>query len=85
MGQQNEIQLILTDDLITELCGRFEHSVFAGLQTKVYNPTDVHVEKHFEGNHATCAGLCSQLQYFINKDDIDSANYNDEKDLTNDT
>lgn len=77
----SDLKFIPTDELLGELCSRFEHSVFAGLQSKVFSKNDCHTKKHFEGNHATCAGLCSQLQYLINKDDIDSADYNDEKDI----
>lgn len=43
------------DELINELLGRFEHSVFCGIKT----PLDEYqvVFRRWKGNSATCAGL----------------------------
>jgi len=63
-----ELELISTDDLITEMSNRFEHFVIAGLQTGYAGKDNIATKRSWKGNLATCAGLASQLQHAINED-----------------
>ena len=59
------LELILLDDLITELGNRFEHFVFSSMQTKIGGEDKILTFRKWKGNPATCCGLCSQLQIVI--------------------
>ncbi len=61
----DELGIIPTEDLIQELGKRFEHWVFAGIQTGYEGHDKARTKRHFDGNMATCAGLCTLLQTMI--------------------
>lgn len=63
---ENSLQFVSTSDLINELMGRYEHSVFAGIQTAVKDKDDVITDRHYQGNFATCSGLCNEIIDLIN-------------------
>ncbi len=60
-----EIGLIPTDDLIKELEKRFEHMIFAGIRVGYESSERTRTKRYFNGNYATCSGLCSLLQGMI--------------------
>ena len=62
----SDIQLISTKDLIDEVMNRFDHAVFSGMRVGSQG-RDSYTARRWLGNKATCSGLCSQLQYVINK------------------
>ena len=65
----NDVSLIPTDDLITELLNRHDHAVFMGMKifeqaTKEKGGNVVNVRRWY-GNSYTCCGLCDSLKRTI--------------------
>ena len=62
------LELVPTVALINELMDRFEHSVFAGIQTAVKDKDDIITQRHYQGNWVTCSGLCNEIISVINNE-----------------
>ena len=64
-----DIQLLTTEQLLKELCGRFESAIFVG--QKGYDD-DTKVSKaclwRYRGNPFMCLGLASTLESILNED-----------------
>lgn len=61
------IELISTDDILTELEGRFEHMLFYGLREKVGS---IGIDKaegtyRYSGNVDTILGLAERLKFIV--------------------
>jgi len=63
-----DIKLIPTQALLSEIETRFESCIFAGVQTSVFIKNDVVCRRGWKGPHVVCLGLCSNLQSHINLD-----------------
>lgn len=73
-----DITLYSTNDLIDELINRFEHAIFAGMQTAVHSKEDIIIKRQWKGNNTTCCSLVSELQFYINHQaDENSREYED--------
>jgi len=59
-----DLELIATDDLITELLRRYDHAIFAGYICKSDDASEIH--RHSTGNRTTCVGLASQIAHRLN-------------------
>lgn len=55
----NELEQATTEDLITELLGRFEHAVFCGMRIPLTETMTIN--RRWKGNTFTCAGLARSV------------------------
>lgn len=64
--EPSELAFVTTDDLLKELMGRFDHSVFAG----EFQQDDkiMQYRRSWHGIASHCTGLTSQLEFLINMD-----------------
>lgn len=67
------LELTSTDDLLAELCGRFDHAVFAGMKVRPDGKPEspdgqLYEKKHSKGNTRVCQGLCFALMLFKQAD-----------------
>lgn len=63
------LELADTNDLLDELCARFDHLVFAGMKVRPDgNPESpdgqLYEKKHTKGNTRVCQGLCFALMLY---------------------
>ncbi len=61
------LDLTPTDDLLTELEGRFEHAIFYGLKENLANVGEGNAEGtyRYKGNVDTILGLCERLKFIV--------------------
>jgi len=62
-----ELELISTDDILTELEGRFEHMLFYGMREKLANVGTDKAEGtyRYSGNVDTILGLAERLKFIV--------------------
>lgn len=63
------LELASTDELLDELCVRFDHAVFAGMKVRPDNKPEsadgqLYEKKRTKGNTRVCQGLCFALQLY---------------------
>lgn len=63
------LALISTADLLDELCGRFDHAVFAGMKVRPDGRPEspdgqLYEKKQTKGNTRVCQGLCFALMLY---------------------
>lgn len=74
-----DIEFVSTDDLITELMHRYDHTVFAAIA--ISTEREYKTLRRFYGNAATCNGLCSELQFLINTDTMENSDVTQDRDI----
>ena len=75
----DDIKFLPSDKLIIELLSRYDHAIFSGMKIGINKENDCLTARKWVGNSATCSGLCSQMQYRINKtNDDESAHLEDD-------
>ena len=67
------VELVSTDDLLTEIFNRFDHVVFAGMKVRPDTTLDsadgqLYEKQKTRGNTRVCQGLCFALQMFKQAD-----------------
>lgn len=72
------IELASTEDLLNELCSRFDHVVFAGMKVRPIRKGEIETadgqlyeKKRTMGNTRTCQGLCFALM-LMKQEDFDA-------------
>ncbi len=63
----NELSLVSTEDLMTEVTQRFNASIFMGVQSKTKHNQDTYYRR-WSGGDATCIGLVKLLGRIIEND-----------------
>ena len=63
----NELGLVETETLATELFNRFDEIIIMGCQRKTATSTDTFYHRYKGGNHS-CLGLCDLLKDTIKED-----------------
>lgn len=57
-----DLSVIPTKELVDELVGRFDHSVFCGMQVGGAGPKDSVFRRRWKGNTHTCVGLTEDMK-----------------------
>jgi hypothetical protein len=57
-----DIELVTTDEIFEELCRRFNHCIFCGLNER--SDDEVMIVRKISGNSHTCAGLAYEAAHF---------------------
>lgn len=66
-NKMTEISLISTEDLMTEVMGRFSGSIFMGVQSRTKHNQDTYYRR-WSGGDAVCIGLTDLLGEIIKND-----------------
>lgn len=81
MDGKSNMELIPTDDLITEILKRFDHAVFMGIQCRGGENNDIYNIRRWRGNSYTCCGLSESLKRSILNEYEDNEEPIDKEDL----
>lgn len=76
-AEMSGIELATTEELITELLGRFEHAVFCGMRIPLDETMTIH--RRWVGNSFTCAGLAKTVGDSAIQDFEERANRKDKE------